>query len=64
MKDRFISAVTHELRTPLVSVKGYLEHVLKGKQGPVPEKIESSLAVVKRNADRLVNLTNELLDIR
>lgn len=64
IKDRFISTVTHELRTPLVSVKGYIEYILKGKQGTVPEKIESSLAVVKRNTDRLINLTNELLDIR
>jgi PAS domain S-box-containing protein len=64
MKERFISAVTHELRTPLVSIKGYLEYILNGGQGPIPEKVESSLTVMKRNTDRLVNLTNELLDIR
>ncbi|MEM2942356.1 MAG: PAS domain S-box protein [Candidatus Bathyarchaeia archaeon] len=63
-KEQFISTVTHELRTPLVSIKGYLEYILKGGHGPIPEKVESSLTVVKRNTDRLVNLTNELLDVR
>ncbi|MBS7623186.1 PAS domain S-box protein [Candidatus Bathyarchaeota archaeon] len=64
MKEQFISTITHELRTPLASIKGYLEYVLEGRHGPIPEKVESSLAVVKRNTDRLVSLTNELLDLR
>ena len=64
MKDRFISAVTHELRTPLTSVKGYLDFALAGELGAVPKEIESSLQVVKRNTDRLLSLTNDLLDYR
>jgi len=64
MKDRFISAVTHELRTPLVSIKGYLDLILAEKLGPVPKQIGSSLEVVKRNAERLSQLTDDLLDLR
>jgi len=64
MKDRFISAVTHELRTPLVSIKGYLDLILEGKLGTVPKEIRSSLEVVKRNAGRLTQLTDDLLDLR
>ena len=64
LKDRFISAVTHELRTPLVSVKGYLDFILMGEAGTVPWGIEQNLQVVKRNADQLLNLTDDLLDVR
>jgi len=64
MKDRFISAVTHELRTPLVSIKGYLDLVLTGELGQMSSEVESNLQVVKRNTDRLLSLTNDLLDIR
>ena len=64
IKDRFISSVTHELRTPLVSVKGYLDFIMSEDFGPIPGKIKSNLMVVRRNADQLLNLTNDLLDIR
>ena len=64
MKERFISVATHELRTPLISIKGYVDYILSGKQEAVPDKIKSSLTVVKRNTDRLLQLTNDLLDIR
>ena len=64
MRDSFVSAVTHELRTPLISIKGYLEFVLSGRSGPVSREVESNLEVVKRNTDRLASLTDDLLDIR
>ena len=64
LKDQFISAVTHELRTPLVSIKGYVDDIVSGEMGEIPEKIASHLEVAKRNTDRLINLVNDLLDIR
>jgi two-component system CheB/CheR fusion protein len=64
MRIQFISAVTHELRTPLVPIKANVDFVLSGRLGPLPEKVEVSLQVVKRNIDRLALLTDELLDIR
>jgi signal transduction histidine kinase len=64
IKDRFVSAVTHELRTPLVSIKGYLDLILSEKIGSIPEKIKSNLEVIKRNSDVLLRLTTDLLDIR
>lgn len=62
--DRFISTITHELRTPLVSIDGYLDYIHTGKLGPIPEKVKSSLKVVKEESNRLLSLTNDLLDIR
>jgi PAS domain S-box-containing protein len=64
MRDRFMSAVTHELRTPLVSINGYLDLVLTGESGPISSEVESNLEVVKRNTDRLTSLTDDLLDIQ
>jgi len=62
MRDKFISDVTDELLTPLVSIKGYL--ALAEESGPLPNEVKSDLEAVKRNADRLLKLTNDLLDIR
>jgi PAS domain S-box-containing protein len=64
MRDRFISAVTHELRTPLISISGYLDLVLTGDSGPFSSEVKANLEVVKRNTDRLTSLTDDLLDIQ
>src|SRR6185437_8525852 len=50
----------HELRTPLTSIRGYLELVLEGD--PTPEQADY-LRVIDRNADRLLDLINDLLDV-
>jgi len=64
MKDQFISAVTHELRTPLISIMGYVDYVLAEDQNAPLENVRPSIEIVKRNADRLLALTNDLLDIQ
>jgi len=64
LKEQFISHITHELRTPLVSIAGYLDYIMADNMGPVPESIKGGLAVARRNTERLVQLTNDLLDVR
>ena len=64
MRDEFISAISHELRTPLGPLRIHVEHVLAGKLGPVPEKIRSSLQVIKLETDRLVELIDAVLDVQ
>jgi PAS domain S-box-containing protein len=64
LRDEFVADVTDELLTPLVSMKGYIDYILKKKQMPLPEDTVSSLQAVKRNTDRLLDLTNALVDIR
>lgn len=63
MKTEFVSLVSHELRTPLTSIKGYTEMVLDGDAGEVNEEVEEYLGIVYNNAERLVALVNDLLDI-
>ena len=62
MKDHFIVAVTHELRTPLVSIKGYVDHIIT-KETELSNSLRSKIEVVKRNTDRLLQLTNDLLNV-
>jgi len=61
MKDRFISAFTHELRTPLVSIKGYVDYILT-KEPILPDGVKSKVEIVRRNTNRLLALTEDLLD--
>ncbi len=63
MRDQFISAVTHELRTPLVSIKGYVDLALSAGPEQISKEVESQLQVAKRNTDRLLDLVNDLLDV-
>lgn len=62
-KRDFISTVSHELRTPLTSIKGYVDLLLLGAAGPIEEGQLSFLSVVKNNANRLMDLINDILEI-
>jgi len=64
MRNQFAIAVTHELRTPLVSINGYLDYVLGEEPNVMLKDVTSDLVVVKHNADRLLELTNDLLDLQ
>ncbi|MCX6022964.1 MAG: ATP-binding protein, partial [Chloroflexi bacterium] len=63
MKNEFISLVSHELRTPLTSIKGYVDLLVDGELGDLLPEQREFLQIVLNNADRLVKLINELLDI-
>ena len=63
MKDEFISNVSHELKTPLISIKGYGELLYDEKQGYLSDKQKKCLEAVIRNADRLTRLINSILFI-
>ncbi|WP_033411093.1 ligand-binding sensor domain-containing protein [Segetibacter koreensis] len=61
-KFEFFTNITHEIRTPLTLIKGPMEFVIE-KAHKVPE-IKKYLSIMDRNIDRLVELTNQLLDFR
>lgn len=63
MKDEFISNVSHELKTPLISIKGYGELLNDEKQGTLSGEQKKSLEAIIRNADRLTRLINSILFI-
>jgi PAS domain S-box-containing protein len=63
MKSDFVSIASHELRTPMTSIKGYIDLLLMGAPGPVGEQQGKFLQIVKDNTERLHELVNDLLDI-
>ena len=62
MKTEFISTVSHELRTPLTSIKASMALLLSENPG-LDDEATGLLQVSKRNADRLVRLVNDILDV-
>ncbi|MDX2098432.1 MAG: ATP-binding protein [Leptolyngbyaceae cyanobacterium bins.59] len=63
MKDEFISVVSHELRTPLTSIRGALGLIATGKLGELSDRGQNLLDIAVTNADRLVRLVNDILDL-
>ncbi len=63
LKDEFISIVSHELRTPLTSISGALDLLAHGVLQSKPEQAQRMLNIAANNADRLVRLINDILDI-
>ncbi|MCW3006604.1 MAG: ATPase [Solirubrobacterales bacterium] len=63
VKDEFVSVVSHELRTPLTSIRGSLGLVTGGVMGELPPEVQAMLDVAEQNAERLVRLVNDILDI-
>ena len=63
-KDEFIAIASHEMRTPMGVINGYIS-LLLGKQGEgISEKQKSLLAKVQKNVKRLLALVNGMLDIQ
>jgi PAS domain S-box-containing protein len=61
LKSELLSNVSHELQTPLVSIKGYTEMILAGRLGEINEEQRHGLEVALRNIDRLIAMIDNLL---
>jgi signal transduction histidine kinase len=61
LKDEFVAVVAHDLRTPLTSIRGYLELLIDGGAGELSEEQQRFLTVVDRNSKRLMQLVGDLL---
>src|SRR3989454_86252 len=62
-KSEFVSVASHELRTPMTSVKTSLSLLLAGAAGPRDASARELLEIAVRNADRMIRLINDLLDL-
>ena len=62
-KSEFVSIASHQLRTPLTAIKGYISMILEGTYGKVPEKSVRPLENVSQSNERLIKLVNDLLNV-
>jgi signal transduction histidine kinase len=62
-KNRFISVISHELRIPMTSIRGYTDLLRQQAVGPLNEQQRSFLETIRNNVDRMAALVSDLSDI-
>lgn len=62
MKSSFLSVVSHELKTPLHSIKGFVDIILMGKTGPLTDTQVDFLTTVRDQTTHLQSLIDDLLE--
>jgi len=62
-KSEFISIASHQLRTPLTAIKGFVSLILEGTYGEVLPQVREALNKVYLSGERLINLVENLLSI-
>ena len=62
-KSQFISIVTHELKIPMTSIRGYADLIKQGTAGPVTDQQMEFLDTIRSNVDRMATLVSDISDI-
>jgi signal transduction histidine kinase/DNA-binding response OmpR family regulator len=62
MKSEFVAVVSHEVRTPLTSIKGSLELLGDERFHVLPPPQKELLSICQANTERLISLINDILD--
>jgi two-component system OmpR family sensor kinase len=60
--QRFVSDASHELRTPITSLRGFTEVLIRGGKDD-PETLQRVLSLMKNEAERMTDLVNDLLTL-
>src|SRR3972149_4585718 len=60
-KDEFLSMITHELKTPLVPIQGYVDILLGEHLGPLTEKQKERLKIIKSSSESLLRIISNFL---
>ncbi len=63
IKSNFLSVTSHELRTPMSVIKGYIQMMLKGNLGTISNEQKKALDIILQNSNRLDTLIQDILDI-
>ncbi len=63
MKSEFISVASHELRTPMTSIKGSVDLILAGCAGEISPPALELLEVAQSGCDRMIRLISNILDL-
>ncbi len=63
LKDDFIHSITHDLRSPMTSIRGFLEFLLDETAGEINDQQREFLDIIDTSSQRLLNMINDILDI-
>src|SRR5258706_5707189 len=63
MKSEFIAVASHELRTPMTSIKGSVDLILSGMAGEISTDTQELLEIAQNGCNRLIRLINDILDL-
>jgi signal transduction histidine kinase len=63
-KSQLLSLASHQIKSPLAAIKGFVSLIVDGSYGEVGDKVKETLGKVQRSADDLIGLINTLLDVR
>jgi signal transduction histidine kinase len=62
-KDEFISMASHQLRTPLTSIKGYISMMMEGDMGKITDEQKHILNEAFMSSERMVRLISDFLNV-
>lgn len=62
-RSQFVASMTHELRTPIHGVQGLADVIAAGVYGPVTDKQKEACASIKRSAQSLLHLVDDVLQL-
>jgi len=64
LKTGMFSFVSHQIKTPMAVIKGFSQLLYENSYGDLPQKAKETVGHIKDACDRLINLTNDFLDLR
>ena len=62
ISQEIFDSLSHELRTPVVTIKAYIDMLLKGYYGELRPKQKEKIGQVKENTDFLINVISKMLE--
>lgn len=62
-KSEFVSIASHQLRTPLTAIKGYISMILENSYGKLSAKLKKPIENIYTSNERLIRLVNDLLNV-
>jgi signal transduction histidine kinase len=63
LKSEFVSIASHELRTPMTAIDGFLDMIKDGLYGPVQKSLMEPLEYISRSTEHLIHLVDDMLHV-